>query len=138
MQASVKWAGAARFDGTSESGHTVVMDGAPEYGGENQGPRPMEMLLLGLGGCTAFDVVLILKKSRQQVDDCEVRIDAKRADSEPKVFTDIHVHFVVKGKALSEERVKRAIELSAQKYCSASIMLAKTARITHDYEIIET
>ena len=138
MQARVKWAGAARFDGTSETGHTVIMDGAPEYGGENQGPRPMEMLLLGMGGCTAFDVVLILKKSRQAVEDCEVQIDAKRADSEPKVFTDIHVHFIVKGKALSEERVKRAIELSAEKYCSASIMLAKTARITHDYEIVET
>ena len=138
MQARVKWAGAARFDGVSESGHTVVMDGAPEYGGENQGPRPMEMLLLGMGGCTAFDVVLILKKSRQAVEDCEVLIDAKRAQSEPKVFTDIHVHFIVKGKELSAERVERAIELSAEKYCSASIMLAKTANITHDFEIIET
>ena len=126
MQARVKWAGAARFDGTSESGHTVVMDGAPEFGGENQGPRPMEMLLLGMGGCTAFDVVLILKKSRQAVEDCEVLIDAKRAGTEPK------------GKNMSEERVKRAIELSAEKYCSASIMLAKTANITHDFEIIET
>jgi len=137
MQARVKWAGAARFDGTSETGHSVVMDGAQEYGGENQGPRPMELLLLGLGGCTAFDVVLILKKSRQAVEDCEVVIDAKRAQTEPKVFTDIHVHFIVKGKALSEERVKRAIELSAEKYCSASIMLAKTANMTHDFEIIE-
>ena len=138
MQARVKWAGAARFDGISESGHTVVMDGAPEYGGENQGPRPMEMLLLGMGGCTAFDVVLILKKSRQAVEDCEVFIEARRADTEPKVFTDIHVHFIVKGKKLSPERVERAIELSAEKYCSASIMLAKTANITHDFEIIET
>ena len=138
MRASVKWAGAARFDGTSESGHTITMDGAPEFGGENQGPRPMEMLLLGMGGCTAFDVVLILKKSRQDVQDCDVMIDAKRAETEPKVFTDIHVHFVVKGKNLSPERVQRAIELSAEKYCSASIMLAKTANITHDFEIIES
>ena len=138
MQARVKWAGAARFDGLSESGHTVVMDGAPEYGGENQGPRPMEMLLLGMGGCTAFDVVLILKKSRQAVEDSEVQIEAKRADTEPKVFTDNQVHFIVKGKKLSAERVERAIELSAEKYCSASIMLAKTANITHDFEIIET
>ena len=138
MQARVKWAGAARFDGISESGHTVVMDGAPEYGGENQGPRPMEMLLLGMGGCTAFDVVLILKKSRQAVEDCDVQIEAKRADTEPKVFTDIHVHFIVKGKKLSSERVARAIELSAEKYCSASIMLAKTANMTHDFEIIQT
>lgn len=137
MQARVKWAGAARFDGTSETGHTIIMDGAAEFGGKNQGPRPMEMLLLGMGGCTAFDVVLILKKSRQAIEDCEITIEAKRAEVEPKVFTDIHVHFIVKGKNLSEERVKRAIELSAEKYCSASIMLGKTANITHDFEIVE-
>ena len=137
MQATVKWAGAARYDGTTETGHTIIMDGAKEFGGQNQGPRPMEMLLLGMGGCTAFDVVLILKKSRQDVVNCDITIEAKRAETEPKVFTDIHVHFVVKGKNLSEEKVKRAIELSAEKYCSASIMLGKTANITHDFEIIE-
>lgn len=138
MQARVKWAGEARFDGISESGHTVIMDGSPDFGGKNQGPRPMELLLLGMGGCTSFDVVLILKKKRQQVEDCEVVIEAKRAETEPKVFTDIHVHFIVKGKNLAANHVERAIELSAEKYCSASIMLAKTAKITHDFEIIET
>jgi putative redox protein len=138
MQARVRWAGEARFDGMSESGHTVTMDGAAEYGGKNLGPRPMELLLLGMGGCTSFDVVLILKKARQEIEDCEAIIDAKRADTEPKVFTDIHVHFIVKGKNLSAKHVERAIELSATKYCSASIMLGKTANITHDFEIIET
>jgi putative redox protein len=137
MKAEVKWAGEARFDGTSESGHTIIMDGSPEFGGKNQGVRPMEMLLLGMGGCTAFDVVLILKKARQEIQDCVVQLDATRADTEPKVFTKIHVHFVISGKELSEQRVKRAVELSAEKYCSASIMLGKTAEITHDFEIVE-
>lgn len=137
MKAEVKWAGAARFDGTSETGHTVIMDGAQEYGGENQGVRPMELLLLGLGGCSAFDVVLILKKARQEIVDCVVQIDAERADTEPKVFTKIHAHFIVTGKDLSEKRVARAVELSAEKYCSASIMLGKTAEITHDFELVE-
>ena len=137
MKAEVKWAGAARFDGTSETGHTVIMDGAQEYGGENQGVRPMELLLLGLGGCSAFDVVLILKKARQEIVDCVVQIDAERADTEPKVFTKIHAHFIVTGKDLSEKRVARAVELSAEKYCSASIMLGKTAEMTHDFELVE-
>jgi len=137
MKAEVKWAGAARFDGTSETGHTVIMDGAQEYGGADQGARPMELLLLGMGGCSAFDVVLILKKARQEIVDCVVHLDAERADTEPKVFTKIHAHFVVTGKDLSEKRVARAVELSAEKYCSASIMLGKTAEITHDFELVE-
>lgn len=137
MKAEVKWAGEARFDGKSETGHTVIMDGAEEYGGKNQGARPMELLLLGMGGCSAFDVVLILKKARQEIIDCVVQLDAQRAETEPKVFTKIHAHFVVSGKNLSEKRVARAVELSAEKYCSASIMLAKTADITHDFELVE-
>jgi len=137
MKAEVKWAGAARFDGRSETGHTVIMDGAEEYGGQNQGARPMELLLLGMGGCSAFDVVLILKKARQEIIDCVVQLDAQRSETEPKVFTKIHAHFVVTGKNLSEKRVARAVELSAEKYCSASIMLAKTADITHDFELVE-
>jgi len=125
------------FVGESGSGHAVVMDGAPESGGRNLGPRPMEMLLLGMGGCASFDVVHILKKGRQQVTDCEALIEAERADSEPKVFTKIHLHFVVTGRNLTEKVVRRAIELSAEKYCSASIMLGKTAKVTHDFEIRE-
>jgi putative redox protein len=125
------------FVGESGSGHSVVMDGPPELGGRNLGVRPMEMLLLGLGGCASFDVVLILQKSKQQVLDCEVQIEAERADKEPKVFTRIHLHFVVSGRNLSAEKVERAIKLSAEKYCSASIMLAKTAEVTHDFELHE-
>jgi putative redox protein len=125
------------FVGESGSGHTVVMDGAPEYGGRNLGMRPMEMLLLGLGGCSSFDVVLILQKSKQQVLDCEVLIEAERADKDPKVFTRIHLHFVVSGRNLSAEKVERAVKLSAEKYCSASVMLGKTAEITHDFEVCE-
>jgi putative redox protein len=112
------------------------MDGPPEAGGRDLGIRPMEMLLLGLGGCASFDVVMILQKAKQDLVDCEVEISARRADSLPKVFTDIHLHFVVKGNNLSSERVKRAIALSAEKYCSASLMLGKTATITHDFEVI--
>ena len=137
MKATVRWAGKASFEGRSESGHTVVMDGSPEIGGENRGPRPMEMLLLGLGGCTSIDVMLILGKGRQDVTDCVVEIDAERAPTEPKVFTKIHVHFVVSGRRLDAKRVEKAIQLSADKYCSASIMLGKTAAITHDFEIVE-
>jgi putative redox protein len=125
------------FVGESGSGHSVVMDGPPELGGRNIGVRPMEMLLLGLGGCSSFDVVLILQKSKQQVTDCEVQIEAERADKEPKVFTRIHMHFVVSGRNLATDKVERAIKLSAEKYCSASIMLAKTAEVTHDFEIRE-
>ena len=137
MKATVRWAGKASYEGRSESGHTVVMDGSPDIGGENRGPRPMEMLLLGLGGCTSIDVMLILGKGRQEVTDCVVQIDAERAPTEPKVFTKIHVHFVVSGRKLDPKRVDKAIQLSAEKYCSASIMLGKTAAITHDFEIVE-
>ena len=125
------------FVGESGSGHSVVMDSAPEVGGRDLGVRPMEMLLLGLGGCTSFDVISILKKSRQDLVDCEAHIEAERATDIPKVFTRIHIHFVVSGRNLDEARVKRAVELSADKYCSASRMLEKTAEITHDYEILE-
>jgi putative redox protein len=136
MKARVKWVEGATFLGESASGHAVVMDGPPEHGGRNLGVRPMEMLLLGMGGCTAFDVVHILKKARQPVTDCVAELSAERADSDPKVFTRIHVHFVVKGEDLKEDRVRRAVELSAEKYCSASIMLGQVAEITHDYEIV--
>ncbi len=137
MKARVKWLDNMSFVGESGSGHSVVMDGPPELGGRNLGVRPMEMLLLGLGGCSSFDVVLILQKSKQQVIDCEVEIEAERADKEPKVFTRIHLHFIVTGRELVEEKVARAIKLSAEKYCSASIMLAKTAEVTHDFEVRE-
>ena len=137
MRARVKWVEDASFLGTTESNHAVLMDGPPDAGGRNLGPRPMEMLLLGMGGCTSFDVVLILKKSRQQITDCVVEIEAERAATDPKVFTKIHLHFVVTGKNLKPEQVERAIKLSEEKYCSASIMLGKTAEITHDFEILE-
>ena len=137
MQARVKWVQDATFIGESGSGHAVVMDGPPDHGGRNLGVRPMEMLLLGMGGCTAFDVVHILKKSRQPVTDVVTEIEAARATDEPKVFTKIHVHFIVTGDGLDEKRVSRAVSLSADKYCSASIMLGKTAEISHDYEIRE-
>lgn len=126
------------FVGESASGHSVVMDGPPEFGGQNLGIRPMEMLILGLGGCSSFDVILILKKARQQVEHCEVELDYDRAEENPKVYTRIHLHFIVSGKSLDARRVEKAIALSAEKYCSASIMLAKTANITHDFEIRET
>jgi putative redox protein len=137
MKARVKWIEAASFIAESESGHAIVMDGSPEFGGRNLGVRPMEMLLMGMGGCTAFDVVMILNKARQDIVDVVVEMQATRADAVPKVFTEIHVHFIVKGRELNEKQVKRAVELSAEKYCSASIMLGKTANITHDYEIQE-
>ena len=137
MKARIKWVQDATFVGESGSGHALVMDGPPEHGGRNLGVRPMEMLLLGMGGCTAFDVVHILRRSREAVSDCVAELEAERAAEEPKVFTSIHVHFIVTGRQLSQKRVARAVELSAQKYCSASIMLGKTARITHDYEIRE-
>lgn len=137
MNVKITYTGGASFKGETESGHTVIMDGAAEYGGENKGSRPMEMLLLGLGGCTSFDVMLILNKSRQDVRDCVAEIDAERAENPPKVFTKIHIKFVVTGKDLDRAKVERAIKLSEEKYCSASIMLAKTAKITHELEIIE-
>jgi putative redox protein len=137
MKARIKWAGEASFIGETESSHAIVMDGPPDMGGRNIGPRPMEMLLLGTGGCTSFDVVHILKKSRQQITDCVAEIEAERATTDPKVFTKIHIHFIVSGKNLKTEQVERAVKLSAEKYCSASIMLGKSAEITHDFEIVE-
>ncbi len=138
MNVTVTWGGDARFVGESGSGHRVVMDGPPDHGGQNAGPRPMEMLLLGLGGCTSFDVMSILKKTRQDVVDCVAQITAERADAVPAVFTRIHVHFVVKGRSLKDSHVKRAVQLSAEQYCSASIMLEKGGvEVTHDYEIVE-
>jgi putative redox protein len=137
MKARVKWVEQVSFLGETESGHAVLMDGAPAAGGRNLGPRPMEMLLLGAGGCTSFDVIAILKKSRQQVMDCVVEIEADRAETDPKVFTRIHMHFVVSGRALKSDVVERAIKLSAEKYCSASIMLGATAKMSHDFEIVQ-
>jgi putative redox protein len=137
MKARVKLIEGVSFVGQSESGHSVVMDGAPESGGKNLGVRPMEMLLLGLGGCSSFDVVHILRKGRQQVTDCVADLSAERADTDPKVFTKIHVHFTVTGTSLDPKRVEQAVKLSAEKYCSASIMFSKTAEITHDFEIRE-
>jgi putative redox protein len=136
MKARVKWVEDVLFVGESGSGHAVVMDGPPESGGRNLGVRPMEMLLLGMGGCTAFDVVHILRKGRHTVEKCEVLMDAERAEADPKVFTKIHAHFVLKGAGLTDVAVQRAVDLSAEKYCSASIMLGATASITHDFEIL--
>jgi putative redox protein len=137
MKARVKWVEGLAFMGETESGHAVVMDGPPDIGGRNLGPRPMEMLLLGTGACSSVDVVSILKKSRQDVTDCWVELDADRATTEPKVFTKIHMHFVVVGKGLKPEVVERAVKLSAEKYCSASIMLGKSAEVSHDFEVRE-
>ena len=137
MKARIKWVEQVSFLGETESGHAVLMDGSPAAGGRNLGPRPMEMLLLGAGGCTSFDVISILKKSRQAVSDCHVEIDAERAETDPKVFTKIHLHFVIKGRDIKPEAVEKAIKLSAEKYCSASIMLGATAAITHDFEVIQ-
>ncbi|HKQ30468.1 MAG TPA: OsmC family protein [Burkholderiales bacterium] len=138
MKATIKWTGAVSFTGQADSGHTIAMDGAPDAGGQNKGSRPMEVVLIGTGGCTAFDVVHILKKQRQDVTDCVAEMEAQRADTDPKVFTRIHVHFKITGRNLDEKKVAHAIELSATKYCSASIMLGKTAEITHDFEILPT
>ncbi len=135
MKARVKWLQDFTMVGESGSGHALVMDGPPEHGGRGLGVRPMEMLLLGMGGCTEFDVLHILKKARQRVTDCVVELEAERAQEDPKVFTRIHVHFIISGPDLSEKHVDRAVSLSAEKYCSASIMLGATAEITHDYEI---
>ena len=135
MKARVKWIDGAMMVAESASGHAIVMDGPEEHGGRNMGIRPMEMLLLGMGGCTEFDVMHILRKGRHEVTACEVELSAERAEVEPKVFAKIHVHFIVTGPALTEKAVHRAVELSAEKFCSASIMLGKVADITHDYEI---
>jgi len=137
MKARVKWIENVTFLAESGSGHGLILDGAPEAGGRNLGPRPMEMLLLGLGGCTAFDVIHILRRGREQVTDCVVEVEAERAETDPKVFTSIHIHYVVTGRGLAESKVERAIALSAEKYCSASLMLGKTAKITHDWKVID-
>ncbi len=137
MKARVKLVDGMMFVGESGSGHAVVMDGAPEYGGRNLGIRPMEMLLIGLGGCTAFDVVQILRKGREQVTDCEVEVTAERAETDPKIFTKIHVDYRVRGKDLAPAKVERAIQLSKEKYCSASIMLGAVAEITHSWTALD-
>jgi len=137
MKARVKWVEGVSFVGESESGHAVVIDGAPEYGGRNRGMRPMETVLLGAAACTAFDVVLILKKARQPIADCTVDAEAERATTEPRVFTKIRLRYTVAGRGLDPKQVERAVKLSKEKYCSATIMLAKTADITFDIEIID-
>ena len=137
MDCSVRWTGDMTFLAETGSNHVVAMDGAPEGGGRNLAPRPMEMVLVGTGGCTAYDVVLILKKSGQDVRGCEVKVTSERAPTDPKVFTKIHMHFVLRGRALKRNLVEHAIRLSHEKYCSASIMLGKTAEITNDFEIAE-
>ena len=139
MEATVRWTGSSGMSFLAEtgSGHAVLMDGAPDGGGRNLAPRPMEMVLLGTGGCSAYDVVLILRRGKQDIRGCDVKLTAERADSDPKVFTRINFHFVVRGRQLKPNLVERAIKLSHEKYCSASIMLAKTAEMTHSFEIIE-
>jgi putative redox protein len=137
LKTKIKWMQDVSFKGSSESGHEVVLDGPEELGGKGLGMRPMEMMLIGMGGCTSFDVVTILKRSRQQITGCIAEIEATRADEIPKVFTSIHIHFLIKGIDLQEKAVERAIELSANKYCSASIMLGKSVKITHDFVISE-
>jgi putative redox protein len=136
MNISVNWIDGMLMVGKSQSGHSITMDGPPEIGGNNLGVRPMEMLLLGVAGCTMIDVVTTLKKMRQDLTNCETKLSAERADEHPKVFTDIHIQFIVKGQDLDPKKVEKAITLSAEKYCSASIMLGKTASITHDFEIV--
>jgi putative redox protein len=138
MKARIKWVQDVMFLGESGSGHSVVMDGAPDAGGRNLGVRPMEMLLLGLGGCSAFDVMLILKRGREAVTDCVVDIEAERATTDPKVFTKIEMHYTVTGHALDLKKVERAVQLSAEKYCSASAIMAKTAEISHTITLVES
>ena len=137
MNISVNWVDGMLMVGKSHSGHSITMDGPPEIGGDNLGVRPMEMLLLGVAGCTMIDVVTTLKKMRQELTHCETKVNAERANDHPKVFTDIHIQFLVKGNDLDSKKVEKAITLSAEKYCSASIMLGKTASISHDFEILE-
>lgn len=137
MKTTVERIGPMAFSAVADSGHTVIMDASAEVGGEDRGVRPMEMILMGLGGCTSIDVVMILEKARQDIQSCKVEITAERAPTDPKVYTYIRVHFVLSGKNLNTDKVARAIELSAEKYCSVSIMLGKTVRIEHDFEIHE-
>ncbi len=139
MKATVTWQDGVSFAAESESGHCVVMDGPPDHGGRNLGPRPMEMLLMGMGGCASFDVLSMLKKSRQEVTACVAEVDAERADAVPAVFTKVHLKFVVTGRNLKEAHVKRAVSLSAEKYCSASIMMeAAGVDVSHSYEIVSS
>jgi len=140
MECKISWMGpeGMAFAAETGSGHLVTMDGAPEGGGRNLSPRPMEMLLVGTGGCTAYDVVMILKKSRQDIHDCSVKLNAERASEDPKIFTKIHFHFTVSGRNLDPQKVERAINLSHDKYCSASVMLGKTAELTHSFDIVDT
>ncbi|GAB2190208.1 OsmC family protein [Sessilibacter sp. MAH2] len=139
MQATVKWVDGVQFLGEAGSGHSVVMDGAADHGGRNSGFRPMEMILVGIGGCASFDVITILNKARQPVQDCRCELTAERADTVPSVFTKIHMHFVVTGSGLKEAQVARAVELSATKYCSASKMMTNAGvEVSHDYEVVES
>ena len=138
MNSTIKWIDGAMFVGTTGSGHAVVVDGPPEAGGRNLGPRPMELVLTGLGACTAFDVVDILKKGRHPIAGCTVELEAERAAEVPKVFTRIHIHFVVSGRGLKPSAVERAVNLSAEKYCSATLMLRQSVAITHAFEIVDT
>lgn len=138
MTVVVKWQGKKAFEATSPSGHKVLMDASPAVGGENQGPRPMEMLLMGLGGCSGIDVIMMLEKGKQDVKDCQIEINSERADAVPAIYTKIHLHFKVTGVALNEKKVSRAVSLSAEKYCSVSKILEKTAEMSYDFEIIES
>ena len=138
MEARIRWLGGAGFVGETGSGHAVVMDGPADFGGRNIGPRPMEMLLLGTGACSAFDVVTILRKVCAAVADCDVHVEADRSENDPRVFTRIHLRYVVRGRGLERAKVERAVKLSAEKYCSASIMLGRTARMEHTVEIVDT
>jgi putative redox protein len=135
MKATVKWVDGMMFASETGSGHAVIMDGAPEIGGRNLGPRPMEMILIGLGGCTAADVIFILKKARQPIQDCRIEVEAERAETVPKVFTKIHVRYVLTGGEMDPKQVDRAVNLSSEKYCSVSLMLGKAVAITHDWVI---
>ena len=138
MKSTIKWVDGAMFVGETGSGHAVVIDGPPEAGGRNFGPRPLELLLTGMGACTAFDVVDILKKGRQPITACRVELEAERAAEVPKVFTRVHIHFVVSGAGLKPAAVERAVKLSAEKYCSATLMLRQSVAITHDFALIDT
>lgn len=137
MATVVKWQGKMAFEATTEAGHSVLMDAAAEVGGEDKGPRPMEMVLMGLGGCTGIDVVMMLQKGKQDVKDCQIEITSERSDTIPKVYTKIHVHFKVFGTDLNDKKVRRSVGLSAEKYCSVSKMLEATVDMSHDYEIVE-
>ncbi|MBF0266036.1 MAG: OsmC family protein [Gammaproteobacteria bacterium] len=136
MKTTIKWVDKIGFEGATDSGHKIMMDGTEKFGGENRGARPMEMILLGLGGCSSIDVMLMLQKSKQDVTDCVCEVTAERADAIPAVFTKIHVHFVVTGNDLQDNRVKRAVSLSSEKYCSVSLMLEKACEMSHSYEIV--